>query len=42
MLIDEVECGLSYNEIVEKFNNELGDEAKILLRTLLMLRDERK
>ena len=42
MLIDEVESGLSYNEIVEKFNNELGDEAKILLRTLLMLRDERK
>ncbi len=42
MLIDEVESGLYYNEIVDKFNNELGDGAKILLRTLLMLRDERK
>ena len=42
MLIDKVESRLSYDEIVNEFNNELGDEAKILLRTLLMLRDERK
>ena len=41
MLIDEVKKGLDYNSIIEKFNYELGDEARLLLRTLIILRDEK-
>lgn len=39
MLSEEVAKGQSYSEIMELFNNELGDEALALLRTLIMLRD---
>ena len=39
ILYEEVARGQSYSEIVELFNNELGDEALALLRTLIMLRD---
>ena len=35
MLIDEINKGLDYNQIVEKFHDELGDEAKALLRTMI-------
>lgn len=38
MLIDEVDKGKGYNSILETFHNELGDEAKALLQTLLVLR----
>ena len=31
--------GKSYGEILESFNNELGDEARLLLSTLLQIRD---
>ena len=41
MLIDEVKKGLDYNSIIEKFKYELGDEARLLLRTLIILRDEK-
>lgn len=40
ILIDEVLKGKEYQSIVNSFNNELGDEAKILLRTLILLRDK--
>ena len=40
MIIDEVSKGGNYTEILEKFNHELGDEARMLLKTLIMLRDE--
>lgn len=40
MLIDEVEKGESYDSILENFNYELGDEAKVILRTLIQMRDE--
>ena len=39
LLADEVDKGLSYTEIRERFNNELGDEALALIRTLILLRD---
>lgn len=39
MLEDEVSKGKSYGEIIESFNNELGDEARLLLSTLLQIRD---
>lgn len=39
MLSEEVAKGQSYSEIMELFNNELGDEALALLHTLIMLRD---
>jgi len=42
MLIDEVQKGKSYDEIVEEFNNELGDEARALLQTLVLLEDEKQ
>lgn len=35
MLIDDINSGLEYEEIVDKFNDELGDEAKALLRTMI-------
>lgn len=35
MLIDEVDKGLNYEEIIRKFGGELGDEAKSLLRTMI-------
>ena len=41
MLIEEVNKGESFNSIVEKFNNELGDEARALLRTMIFERDVR-
>lgn len=40
MLIDEVKKGQDYESILEIFNNELGDEAKMLLKTLIILRNE--
>lgn len=39
ILIDEVNKGYSYDEIIEKFNNELGSAARALLRTQIYLRD---
>ena len=39
MLEEEVKKGKSYNEILDDFNNELGDEARALLSTLLMLKN---
>lgn len=41
MLIDEVKKGSDYDSIVQKFNYELGDEARLLLRTLIILSDEK-
>lgn len=38
ILEDEVEKGKSYTEIISEFNNELGDEARSLLSTLLALK----
>lgn len=38
MIEDEVNSGKSYDEIIECFNNELGDEARALLSTLIMLK----
>ena len=38
MLEDEVAKGKTYAEILEIFNNELGDEARILLSTLLSIK----
>ncbi len=35
MLIDEVNSGLGYDEIVQKFGGELGEEARSLLRTMI-------
>lgn len=35
MLIDDVESGKSFQEVVSKFNEELGDEALALLRALI-------
>ena len=40
MIIDEVRKGKSYDDIISDFNNELGDEARALLQTLLLLKDE--
>ena len=42
MLIEEVNKGKSYDEIVDDFNNELGDEARALLQALILLREENK
>ena len=42
MLAEAVDKGLSYDEILVLFNNELGDEALILLQTLILLRDREK
>lgn len=39
ILEDEVNKGLSYDDIKDLFSNELGDEALSLLRTLILLRD---
>lgn len=39
ILEDEVNKGLSYDDIKDLFNNELGDEALSLLRTLILLKD---
>ncbi len=39
LILDEVKKGKNYNEVKELFNNELGDEALALLRTLIILRD---
>ena len=39
ILADEVNKGLSYTAIKDRFSNELGDEALSLLRTLILLRD---
>lgn len=35
MIIDEINKGLDYKQIVEKFHDELGDEARALLRTMI-------
>ncbi len=42
MLIDEVQKGKSYDDIVGDFNNELGDEARALLQTLMLLKGDNK
>jgi len=42
LLTEEVATGRSYDEIVSKFNNQIGTEAKILLKTLLRIRDDRE
>ena len=39
-LNDEVKKGQDYESILGIFNNELGDEAKMLLKTLIVLRNE--
>lgn len=38
MLIDEVKSGSDYNQILDKFGGELGDEAKALLRSMIFER----
>lgn len=40
ILCEEVKSGHSYEEIVERFNRELGDEALALLHTLIMLNNK--
>jgi predicted ATP-dependent endonuclease of OLD family len=40
MIIDELRKGKSYNDIISDFNNELGDEARALLQTLVSLNSE--
>ena len=40
MVINHNKKGQDYESILEIFNNELGDEAKMLLRTLIILRNE--
>lgn len=40
MLIEEVQKGKSYDDIVDDFNNELGDEARALLQTLVLLKED--
>lgn len=40
LLSDEVQKGKDYSQIKELFNEELGDEALALLRTLIILRDK--
>lgn len=39
ILTKKVEEGGSYDEIISEFQEQLGSEAKILLRTLIKLRD---
>lgn len=40
ILCEEVKSGHSYEEIVERFNSELGDEALALLHALIMLNNK--
>lgn len=40
MIIDELRKRKSYNDIISDFNNELGDEARALLQTLVSLNSE--
>lgn len=40
MLIEEVKKGLDYEQIVDKYNDELGDEAKSLLRAMIFERNK--
>lgn len=40
MLIEEVNKGKSYADIVEEYNNELGDEARALLQALIVLKED--
>ena len=40
LLIDEVNHGLDYNRILEKYDNELGDEAKSILRAAIFERNK--
>lgn len=42
LLTEEVATGKSYDEIVTLFDNQLGNEAKILLKTLVRIRDDRQ
>jgi hypothetical protein len=39
LLSDAVEEGLSYEGIIERFNNQLGDEARAIARSLIATRD---
>jgi hypothetical protein len=39
LLTDEVQSGSTFNGIVEKFGNELGGEARALVRALIAARD---
>lgn len=41
MLLEEVNKGDSYIKIIKKFNRELGEEAKSLLRTMIHERDDK-
>lgn len=41
LLTEKVSTGNSYEEIVSEFDNQLGTEAKILLKTLVRIRDSR-
>ena len=41
LLTKEVSTGKSYEEILFNFNEQLGTEAKILLKTLVRIRDDR-
>ena len=41
LLTEIVATGKSYDDIVSEFGNQLGTEAKILLKTLVRIRDER-
>jgi len=38
MLSDTVQKGLSYDEVIEKFNGQLGDEARGIVRSLIATR----
>ncbi len=40
MLREAVDSGDSYEDIIMSFNNEIGDEARALLHTLLKIRDD--
>lgn len=39
MLLDMVNAGLSYDEILERFDSEIGTEAKAIIRTLVSNRE---
>ena len=41
LLTEIVATGKSYDDIVSEFGNQLGTEAKILLKTLVRIRDDR-
>ncbi len=40
LISDAVDSGLTYEEIVERFNGKLGDEARGIARSLIATRDD--